>query len=178
MARSVPLISTEDGRANLFRDAYRKACPYARFTRSGASRQENSYSNQHTRGDSIRRFARPIGYDGGMRFRPRFKLRKLFVLIAILSVPMAWVAYYLSWIRQRHEIHQYPVVESAPAANPEYIHAGRFPVALKLLGEEPYLDRLVVNDGEEELAKRLFPEAEVVPYSAFSEYIPRHLFMD
>ena len=49
--------------ARICSDAYRKACPYARFTRSGASRQENSYLNQHTGGDSTRRFARLIGLE-------------------------------------------------------------------------------------------------------------------
>jgi hypothetical protein len=39
---------------------------------------------------------------GEMRFRPRFSLRILFVLIVIVSIPMAWTAYQLNWIRQRH----------------------------------------------------------------------------
>jgi len=37
-----------------------------------------------------------------MRFRPRFSLRTLFVLIALFSLPLGWVAYQLNWIRQRH----------------------------------------------------------------------------
>ena len=42
------------------------------------------------------RLASLIGYDGGMRIRPRFRLRTLFALIAIVSIPMDWVAYQLN----------------------------------------------------------------------------------
>jgi len=47
-----------------------------------------------------------------MKTRPRVSLRTLFVLVAIASVPMGWVAYQLNWIRQRHEfilsqVHQW-----------------------------------------------------------------------
>ena len=34
--------------------------------------------------------------------RIRFSLRSLFVLVVIVSIPCAWVAYSLNWIRQRH----------------------------------------------------------------------------
>ena len=36
--------------------------------------------------------------------RLRFSLRTMLVLVAILSVPMAWVAYCKNWIRERHAV--------------------------------------------------------------------------
>ena len=36
-----------------------------------------------------------------MRFRPRFSLRTLFVLVTIAGVCAGWVAYQLNWIRAR-----------------------------------------------------------------------------
>ena len=36
-----------------------------------------------------------------MRFR--FSLRTLFLLMAIVNVPLSWVACQLNWIRRRHE---------------------------------------------------------------------------
>jgi hypothetical protein len=31
-----------------------------------------------------------------------FRLRALFVVVAVLALPLGWVAYQLEWIRQRH----------------------------------------------------------------------------
>jgi hypothetical protein len=42
-----------------------------------------------------------------MRTPPRrwfaFRLRTLFVLVAVLSIPLAWVAHTLDWIRRRQD---------------------------------------------------------------------------
>ena len=32
----------------------------------------------------------------------QFSLRTMFVLVSLLSIPLAWVGYSISWIRQRH----------------------------------------------------------------------------
>jgi hypothetical protein len=45
------------------------------------------------------RFARLIGYDGGMKFRPRFSLKILLLLVAAIA---AFCAYQVNWIQQRH----------------------------------------------------------------------------
>ena len=42
-----------------------------------------------------------------MRFRPRFSLRTLFVLVTIIALPLGWVAYQLNWIRQRHALNDW-----------------------------------------------------------------------
>lgn len=33
----------------------------------------------------------------------QFSLQTMFVLVMLVSIPLAWVGYSLSWIRQRHE---------------------------------------------------------------------------
>jgi hypothetical protein len=38
-----------------------------------------------------------------IRLRSAFRLRTLFVVVAVLSILLAWVGYSLNWIRQRHE---------------------------------------------------------------------------
>ena len=50
------------------------------------------------------RFARLIGYDGGMRFRPRFSLKLLLLLTALLGSIVGWriVVHKSEWaIRQQ-----------------------------------------------------------------------------
>jgi len=38
-----------------------------------------------------------------MRFRLRYRLRTLFVLVTLISLPVAWVTHQLSWIRERQD---------------------------------------------------------------------------
>jgi hypothetical protein len=36
----------------------------------------------------------------------QFSLRTMFVAVTLVAIPLAWVGYSLSWIRQRHEALQ------------------------------------------------------------------------
>ena len=86
-------------------------------------------------------------------------MRTLFVLIAVISLPLGWVAYQLNWIRQRHEFFRrdgvsfsYPgVAVKSPA-----------PWSLRLFGE-PSQARVTTLTADMELARNLFPEAMVLP---------------
>ena len=51
------------------------------------------------------------GYETPMPLRRwfAFRLRTLFVLVAVLSIPLAWVAYSLNWIRERREFKGFMV---------------------------------------------------------------------
>jgi hypothetical protein len=51
-------------------------------------------------GNDVRRFARLIGYDGGMRFRPRFSLRTLLLVVALAAVA-CW-GYWIGWPWWQH----------------------------------------------------------------------------
>ena len=54
-----------------------------------------------------RNFSRP-GYNTRMHEKPcrrwfSFRLRTLFVVVAVLSIPLAWAGYLLNWIRERRK---------------------------------------------------------------------------
>ncbi len=87
---------------------------------------------------------------------PRFSLRTLLILVALVAIPMSWVAYQLNWIRQRHEFLQREGVVS------KTINMDRpFPWGLRLLGEQKqYLLDVPQDDGFQNVLK-LFPEAVV-----------------
>jgi hypothetical protein len=91
--------------------------------------------------------------------RPQFRLWTLFVVVALASVPMAWVAYQLNWIRQRHEFYSHYQIS-------HMFHDGmrleplKSPWSLRLFGESPRGDIDVLKEFMPE-AKRLFPEASV-----------------
>jgi hypothetical protein len=85
---------------------------------------------------------------------PRFSLRTLFVVVTLVSVPMAWVAYHLNWIRQRQEFLEQDGVRKYP-----HVKVTRsFPWGLRLLGEEP---QFLLGAGPDQIdrAKELFPES-------------------
>jgi hypothetical protein len=98
---------------------------------------------------------------------PRFGLRSLFLLIALLSVLAAWAAAQFNWIRQRHavlssrkiyEAKQY-VITGLPAPLPN-----RAPWSLRLFGEAGQADFLVnlpESDLQFQRIRELFPEARV-----------------
>jgi hypothetical protein len=92
---------------------------------------------------------------------PRFRLRTLFVLIGLLSIPMGWAAYQLNWIRQRHEFLARPNWQARPDPVPPHSRPVS-PWPLALFGEPPQ-DVMSVHGPDAELAQRLFPEAVVVP---------------
>ena len=95
-----------------------------------------------------------------MKFRPRFRLRTLFLLVAIASVPMGWVAYQLNWIHQRKEFYaRYKMnyTHQLPRLRPV-----KHPCPLQLFGESGR-DYIAVPKEFMPEAKRLFPEAIINP---------------
>jgi|SRR4249920_2964050 len=94
--------------------------------------------------------------------RPQFSLRTLFFFVALASLPTAWIAYQLSWIRQRHvfyDRYNVPHLYSVFSTN-------ECPWSLRLFGEKPQYS-LIVSDDRVAEAKRLFPEAFVSPEGQF-----------
>ena len=96
---------------------------------------------------------------GGMRFRPRFSLRTLLIGLALLSIPMAWVAYQLNWIRQRHEFLANPNVAGFNRGS--WVVADT-PWQLKLFGEYDATACLSVPLELADEARRLFPGVSIV----------------
>jgi len=101
---------------------------------------------------------------GGMRFRPRFSLRTLFVLVTLAGIACAWVAYQLDWIRQRKAVLQ-NVRYAGPAQyllNPRP-HTG-VPFYRKWLGdvETQRIDAWSLADADR--ANALFPELQQLFY--------------
>jgi hypothetical protein len=97
-----------------------------------------------------------------MRLRPQFTLRTLLIAIALLSIPMCWVAYQLNWIRQRHEL----LAKKLPSRYAAYmeIQPGfpipKAPWQLRLFGEEGR-NLIGVIEPNVPRAIKLFPEAYV-----------------
>ncbi len=110
---------------------------------------------------------RPSATMRGMRFRPRFSLPTLFVLIALASIPMGWVAYQLNWIRQRHDAlsgrKMYGVKEIIISGFP-IPQPRTAPWSLRLFGEDGYEDFMLdlpEDDPELSRIRALFPEAHI-----------------
>ena len=88
---------------------------------------------------------------------PRFRLRTLLIAIALLSIPMSWVAYQLSWIRQRHEfLLRRTFFEYEGFVLP----AKHLPWSLSLFGEKAE-DIVFTTSKTSDEAKRLFPESQI-----------------
>jgi hypothetical protein len=119
----------------------------------------------------------PIGYNAGMKFRPRFSLRTLFALVTLAGVLAAWVSYQLDWIRQRHEfVSQYQ--DNDDSKGNVFVFGGeqrpdefRFgggellifvthppPWSLRIFGEKEELFWLWPPRSEVERCRDLFPE--------------------
>jgi hypothetical protein len=96
----------------------------------------------------------------GMKL-PRFRLRTLFVLIALISLPMGWAGYQLNWIRQRHEfLSKFSDLQPTTTPALSRIQKTQCPWSLRLMGELPrYV--IVVPANEFPRAQELFPEATV-----------------
>lgn len=91
----------------------------------------------------------------GMKLR--FGLRTSFIAIAIASLPMAWVAYYLNWIRQRHQL-----LRECRQVLPTCAIEMDAPWPLALFYEQPCTAVLIVTADQLDKAKRSFPEADVI----------------
>ncbi|HEY1601794.1 MAG TPA: hypothetical protein VGG64_19490 [Pirellulales bacterium] len=99
-----------------------------------------------------------------------FRLRTLFVLIAVASAPLAWVGYSLEWIRQRQRaitasegIHFLGPAAMVERPTRKYDAPTTAPGGLWLLGEKGvavyFWSPIAPNIDE---CRGLFPEAEVV----------------
>jgi hypothetical protein len=102
-----------------------------------------------------------------MRFRLRFGLRTLLVLLTLSALPMAWSAYQLDWIRQRREfLEKYrPPREwwdDSMVMQPRPFKA--CPWSLRLFGEISRSEIDVAGASVDE-AHRLFPEAFVIVWT-------------
>jgi hypothetical protein len=95
---------------------------------------------------------------------PRFRLRTLLIAIALLSIPMGWVAYHLNWIRERHELlrkYAYPQEISG-------FDLPQLPLGLRVLGETSHLELGFWPDRDVlKRAKQLFPEVK-----RFGRWVP------
>jgi hypothetical protein len=91
-----------------------------------------------------------------------FRLRTLFVAVAVLSIPMSWVAYQMKWIRERHA---FLASDDVDEYSTFHFHAGerQSPDGLWILGE-PGVHWIFLNEGHALTASqimRLFPESEI-----------------
>jgi hypothetical protein len=86
--------------------------------------------------------------------RFRFSLRTLFVTMTVLGCGIAWMAYQLHWIRQRHAFLQREHIVTYPPVQAER----PLPWSLKLFGES---QQFLIGAPPDELdrARELFPEA-------------------
>src|SRR5262245_40832368 len=94
----------------------------------------------------------------GMKFRPRFSLRMLLLAIALLSIPMAWVAYQLNWIRQRHEFREQKT-HYVSRIEPDNTEA---PWSLQIFGEGGEESIWIENESDRAQAAKLFPESQII----------------
>jgi hypothetical protein len=94
---------------------------------------------------------------------PQFRLRILFVLIAMISIPMAWVAYQLNWIRDRHSFFQKEQPDGAPIG--QGFQPPNAPWSLRLFGECGVKELWAFKE-DKERATRLFPEAKILIWKA------------
>jgi hypothetical protein len=90
-----------------------------------------------------------------MKIGLRFRLRTLLLLIALISIPMGWVAYQLNWVRQRHALMDRSLCwDGNPARDPEP------PWPLPLFGEIG-MGAIDVPESKVDEAKKLFPESQI-----------------
>ena len=88
----------------------------------------------------------------------QFRLRTLFIAVAVLAVSMARVGYSLDWIRQR-KAH---LVSPNRGFTDQCLspQTQRAPAGLWLFGEQGYI-AITATPDQEGKARRLFPEALV-----------------
>src|SRR5689334_17777769 len=87
----------------------------------------------------------------------RFRLRTLMIAVLVLSVPLAWVAYSLNWIRERHRL----IGEEAVRFLRERGEPIDGPAGLWIFGEPGAFEFLVEAEQARQRYQRLFPEATV-----------------
>ena len=106
----------------------------------------------------------------------RFRLRTLLVAVFVVSVPLAWVAYSLNWIRARQaalsEMERYFLLSVHDPYRP------KAPALLWIFGEQgvprlrcPHTDVPTYTEAELSRLMELFPEART-DYSDLSPAAP------
>ena len=95
-----------------------------------------------------------------MKFPPRLSLKTLFVLIALVTIPIGWIAHQLNWIRERHAFLNRPNWQAMQPPVPPHSRP-QAPWSLQLFGESPQ-DVLAVHEPDHNRAEELFPEAIIV----------------
>jgi hypothetical protein len=106
-----------------------------------------------------------------MRFRIRFSLRTLLVLVLICGVISWWVAAQLDWIRKRREfIRKHPRHYTNEYLAGEKLSA---PWPLWLFGEPAHAFISFLSESEAEEARRLFPESKIDTDPWPSHWAPR-----
>ena len=103
-----------------------------------------------------------------MRFKPRFGLRTLFVLVTACAALLAVVCWNLRWMHERRLIVEDPratwVTSYEPWSNVQYFENRDIPLFLKLFGEKRVLNIRLDESAPAELCARLksaFPEARL-----------------
>ena len=95
-----------------------------------------------------------------------FRLRTLFAVVAVVALPLGWVAYSLNWIRERQAVFAHNVVAAAdphkgPRSAPRCLwvfgERGWSFIAIETFKQTPLYDR----DPLINRTRRLFPEAYV-----------------
>ena len=90
----------------------------------------------------------------------RFSLATLLVLIALISMPMGWIASQLHWIRQRRQFLEQGHGVDISSILEKSSSTTEAPWSLRLFGEqgEPHL---IVATDDLPTAIRLFPESDI-----------------
>ena len=90
----------------------------------------------------------------------RFRLRTLLLVMTILSPLLAWTAYSLNWIMERHRVR----METCMVEEDNRIPRPTAPGGLWLFGEQGMYGFSLHPDSKIRLAyaKSIFPEAEVL----------------
>src|SRR5690242_305171 len=102
------------------------------------------------------------------RYWYQCSLRTMFVLVFLVSIPLAWVGHSLNWIRQRQQAKEANVAKVFPLVGTKQAPAG-----LWLWGEKGEVTIWCDRD-DDELVKQLFPEAEVVEWRPWRVNINRN----
>lgn len=109
-----------------------------------------------------------LGYNATMerkrqRHYLRYSLRSLLWLTVIVSSSLAWVAYHVHWIRERHAAKLHPSNDSYSLG----LTVPDAPWILRLFGEKGRARVVCYDAADVAYYKRLFPEADVVDDRVF-----------
>ena len=100
----------------------------------------------------------------------RFSLRTLLVVVFVVSIPLAWVAYQLNWVRERHKFLRMLAVDAKERSSflrSEVPHLypqpkRTLPIVARIIGEQPYSLIILPQSYSQiliEEARSLFPES-------------------